>query len=120
MPKPKLILIVDDDPEIRDALKDVLEDEGHRVVLAAHGAEALDQLRGGIRPDLVFLDHMMPVMDGPTFAAEVGQDPALRGLSIVLVTADGHASSKAQAMGVQAYLAKPLQLDLMLDLVDKA
>lgn len=119
MSSPKSILVVDDDAEMRDALKDALEDEGHRVVVAADGAEALDRLRGGFRPDLVFLDHMMPVMDGPAFAAEVYRDPSLRGLSIVLVTADGRASAKAQAMGVPAYLAKPLQLDRVLDLVDK-
>ncbi|HET6582360.1 MAG TPA: response regulator [Nannocystaceae bacterium] len=118
--KDRFILIVDDDPAVRDAIKDVLEDEGHRVEVAAHGAEALDSLRAGTRPDLVLLDHMMPIMDGPTFAEAVERDPALRGLKIVLLTADGRASAKATAMGLDAFLTKPVQLDQLLDVVAKA
>src|SRR6187399_2199831 len=106
----RLILIVDDDAEVRDAIKDILEDEGHRVLLAVHGAEALAHLRNGARPDLIVVDHMMPVMDGPTFAAEVGRDPALKDLRMVLVTADGRAQAKASAMGLDRYLPKPLKL----------
>lgn len=113
----RFILLVDDDEAVRDAIKDLLEDEGHRVVVASHGAEALDCLRAGTRPDVILLDHMMPVMDGPTFAQAVQQDPALQGLKIVLLTADGRASAKASAMGVNAFLTKPVQLDQLLDVV---
>lgn len=116
----KLVLIVDDDPAIQQAIKDALEDEGHSVAIAPHGADALGQLRSGIRPDLIVLDHMMPVMDGPTFAAEIQKDPALSHLPIVLLTADARADDKATAMGLSAFLRKPLRLDVLLDLVDKA
>lgn len=113
----KLVLVVDDDPAIREALRQALEDEGHSVSEACDGAAALSTLRAGMRPHVILLDHMMPVMDGPTFAAEVGKDPALSGLSIVLITADGRAPQKAQAMGLSAYLNKPVELDVLLDLV---
>lgn len=115
---PKYVLIVDDDDAVRDALKDVLEDEGHRVATAVNGADALAQLRGGERPDLVLVDHMMPVMDGPTFVARVVQDPGLQSLRLVLVTADGRAPAKASAMGLRDYLPKPVALDDLLRLLD--
>ena len=68
------ILVVDDDPDIRDVLREVLEEEGYDVTTAANGDEALDVLAelgagedGG--PDLIVLDHRMPELDGPGFLA---------------------------------------------------
>ncbi len=116
----KLVLVIDDDPAMRDALCDALLDEGHRVVVTNDGAEALMTLRAGMRPDLILLDHMMPNMDGPAFAAEVGRDEALRALKIVLITADGRASQKAGAMGLSLYLTKPVEIDALLDVVERS
>jgi CheY-like chemotaxis protein len=116
----KYILIVDDDPGVQEAIKDALEDEGHKVTLAGDGADALAQIRGGRPPDLILLDHMMPVMDGPTFVVEMQSDPALRGVPIVLLTADARADDKAAAMGVTSFLRKPLQLKELLAIVDDA
>src|SRR5579862_4602951 len=64
------ILIVDDDPDIRDSLKEVLEDEGYEVNGVANGREALDYLRKSPRPCVILLDLMMPVMDGWQFRRE--------------------------------------------------
>jgi CheY-like chemotaxis protein len=114
----KLVLIIDDDLGVQEAIRDALEDEGHSVAVAGDGAIALGQLRSGMHPDLIVLDHMMPVMDGPTFVSEVHKDPALQGLSIVLLTADGRANQKASAMGVQAYLHKPLRIEQLLAIID--
>ena len=63
------ILIVDDDPEIREAERRLFTGEGHSVLTAANGRDALELL-GRIRPDLILLDLSMPVMDGLTFLAE--------------------------------------------------
>ena len=115
----KFVLIVDDDLGVQEAIRDALEDEGHDVAVASNGDVALRQLRSGVHPDLIVLDHMMPVMDGPTFVSEVLKDPALQGLPIVLLTADGRADTKAAAMGVQAYLRKPLRIEQLLAILDQ-
>ena len=114
----KFVLLVDDDLAVQEALKDALEDEGHKVTVAGNGIAALGHLRSGMLPDVIVLDHMMPVMDGPTFVSEVHKDPALQGLAIVLLTADARADMKASAMGVNAYLRKPLKLEQLLDIIE--
>jgi CheY-like chemotaxis protein len=116
----KLILVVDDDAFIQDALREALEDEGYAVIIAANGAEALRKVRSGCRPDAILLDHMMPVMDGPTFAAEVSKDPGLAGMPIILITADARAKEKAVGIGLHAFLRKPLKLEELLSTIESA
>ena len=69
----KAILIVEDDLDIREALQTFFEQEGYPVLLAGNGQEALDLLETGstVTPGLIFLDFMMPVMDGRTFLLEL-------------------------------------------------
>jgi CheY-like chemotaxis protein len=118
MPPTKLILVVDDDRSIQEALRDALEDEGYTVDVADNGAQALAKLRGGCVPAAILLDHMMPVMDGPTFVSETSKDPSLRDLPIILVTADARASEKAFSTGLRAFLRKPLKLDELLTTIE--
>src|SRR4051812_42751331 len=73
----KRVLVVDDDPTIRDALHMILEAEGYHVETAANGAEALSCLREGQPPCLIVLDLMMPVLNGWQFRNLQRQDPAL-------------------------------------------
>jgi CheY-like chemotaxis protein len=120
MPSSKLILVVDDDQFIQEALRDALEDEGYSVMLAGNGQEALQYLRTGSRPDAVLLDYMMPVMDGPTFAAEARKDPGFKDLPIILITADAQAPQKALGNGLMKYLRKPLKLDELLATIEAA
>ena len=69
------ILVVDDDPDIRDSLREVLEDEGYEVACVGNGREALDHLKtANPRPCVILLDLMMPVMDGWQFRKEQKQD----------------------------------------------
>ena len=68
------ILVVDDDPDIRDSLREVLEDEGYDVSCVGNGREALDHLKAASpRPCVILLDLMMPVMDGWQFRKEQKQ-----------------------------------------------
>jgi CheY-like chemotaxis protein len=85
-PHPK-VLIVDDDRDIREALGEMLAEEGCIVEAAWNGAEALKRLRAGLRPDVIILDIMMPVMDGFAFRAELKQSPELAGIPVIGVTA---------------------------------
>ena len=107
-----LVLVVDDDPDILDAVCDILEGEGYRVARARHGLEALERLEAE-RPSLVLLDLMMPVMDGPSFATALRQRRMERPVPVVVISADGN-PQKAQAVGAQGYLAKPFDIDALL------
>src|SRR5689334_6104245 len=79
------ILVVDDDEDILEALRDLLRDEGYDVVAARDGRTALERLRGGLRPRLILLDLMMPTMNGYEFRREQRADPALAGIPTIVV-----------------------------------
>ena len=104
------VLVVDDDPDILDALSEILEVEGYRVQRARNGREALQRLELGL-PDLVLLDLMMPVMDGWEFARSL--DPGARP-PIIVLSADRNVSAKAKEIGALGWLAKPFELSELL------
>ncbi len=111
------ILVVDDDIDIRDAMCLVLQHSGYRTLSAANGAEALRALGDGASVDLILLDRMMPVMDGWGFRNAQRDGPAFADIPVVVLTGDGRASAKAEAIGAAGYLKKPLDLDDLLAVV---
>jgi CheY-like chemotaxis protein len=87
MPAKRSVLIVEDDEDTREAVAGFLADRGLETLIARNGAEALDLLKKGVRPTLILLDLMMPVMDGWHFRkAQVG-DEDLRSIPCVAMTA---------------------------------
>jgi two-component system, chemotaxis family, chemotaxis protein CheY len=104
------VLVVDDDPDILDALAEILEVEGYDVQRARNGREALQRLEQGL-PDLVLLDLMMPVMDGWEFARSLA--PGARP-PIIVLSADRNVSVKAKEIGALGWLAKPFELSELL------
>lgn len=100
------LLVVEDDDMIRDALTELLRDEGATVMATVNGREALGELRSGRPFDLILLDLMMPVMDGWEFRVEQRSDPALAHIPLIAMSAD--MSAKARAIAADAYLRKPL------------
>ncbi len=106
------VLVVDDDAGVRQALVDILTDEGHRVSAARHGAEALELLRTAERPDVIVLDLTMPVMDGWTFREHQRQDPALAGIPLIVMSA---ASARGRKVDANRVLAKPVDIDVLLE-----
>ncbi len=109
------ILIVEDDESIRDLVHMTLCDEGYDVVTAPHGAAALDILEES-RPDFILLDMCMPVMDGWEFSRAYRQTPGLHA-PIAVLTAAHQAASPAAEIEADGYLAKPFDLDDLLDMV---
>jgi CheY-like chemotaxis protein len=107
-----LILVVDDDPDILEAVGEILVDEGYRVARARDGQEALARLEGE-RPALVLLDLMMPVMDGVAFARAMRLVPEHAGIPVVVISADGD-PARARAVAAQGFLAKPFDIDDLL------
>ncbi len=110
------VLVVDDDPAIREVVALTLEDEGYRVETAANGCEALKKMRED-PPSGVVLDMMMPVMDGPAFLRACRSDPSCRGVPIVVMSANRKAA-EALTLGAAAFLAKPFDLDTLLATID--
>ena len=116
-PPTPYILIVDDDLAIREALGMVLEDEGYETQQAIHGRHALDLLARRAPPRLILLDLMMPVMNGWELYAALHQSPALQHIPVVVISADPTIRRSAAELGAEGYLAKPVDLDLLLDTV---
>jgi CheY-like chemotaxis protein len=110
-------LIIEDDPEIRDVLTEILRDEGYAVAWAANGLEALQRLRGGAPPRLILLDLMMPVMDGWEFCAELRKDAALRQIPVVVLSGAGSMDRRAGDLGAVGYFSKPMDLAALLAIV---
>ena len=102
------VLIVDDDPNIREILQMVLQDEDFAVTTAPNGREALERIAED-RPDVILLDLNMPVMDGWALHARV-RDEGL-GIPVVFMTAGRRACEEAARCGAEGYLPKPFGID---------
>ncbi|ADO74324.1 response regulator [Stigmatella aurantiaca] len=113
------LLVVDDDHDILLALQDVLETEGYQVSVAHDGREALEQLKGGLRPELILLDLMMPEVSGWAFRAEQRSDAELASIPVVVVSGQGVSSREVARLGVAGYLRKPVDLDDLLNTVER-
>jgi DNA-binding response OmpR family regulator len=109
-----MILIADDDPQIRSMLSLRLINLGFNVIQAKDGAEAL-QLARDHRPDLILLDVMMPNMNGWEVARAVRQDPALRDVAIVMLTAIGARINELTSpqYAVDDYVDKPFEFSAL-------
>jgi signal transduction histidine kinase/DNA-binding response OmpR family regulator len=99
------ILVVDDDPGTRASMRKMLEKQGCRVSEAANGEEALKSMESD-RPTLIFLDLLMPVMDGFTFADRARRHPEWRTIPIVVVTA--HDLTKEETLRLNGYVERIL------------
>src|SRR5262245_51962950 len=118
MAEQKLILIVDDDYELSDGIRAVLENQGHKVLQARDGQQG-KQLVYNHRPDLVILDMMMPRMGGyPVLEHFKGKTDAP---PISMITANEGSRHKAYAefLGVVDYIRKPFAMERLLEAVDK-
>jgi CheY-like chemotaxis protein len=112
------ILVVEDDPMIREVLAGLLADEGYDVELAAHGGEGLDRLRER-RPDLIVLDLMMPVMDGWRFRAEQRQLADCSDIPVVVLSAVRDLGEQANRLDAAGAIHKPFELDAALRTIER-
>jgi len=116
----KVVLIVEDDDDVRESLAEVLKDNDYVTREATHGRDTLDSLRaGGTKPCLILLDLMMPVMDGRQFRAAQMNDPALAAIPVVVLSAHTDAAELARQMGVLDVLKKPIDLASLLATVHR-
>jgi len=104
------VLIVDDDPDIREVLAEALADLGFEVVTAVHGRDALTMLAAmPVRPSAILLDLMMPIMDGYAFLEERTKDAAIREIPLAIVTA-GHGIDRARIGADTTIIRKPFDM----------
>jgi twitching motility two-component system response regulator PilH len=112
----KKALVVDDSPADLAAVKSILSDAGCVVVTASNGKEAIDKAKAE-KPAIIFLDIVMPDMDGYEACRLLAEDPATKGIPVVFVTSKGQKADKVwgQMQGGKAHLVKPVSADQIVD-----
>lgn len=113
----KRILIIEDSMDIQLVLKQLFDMEGYDVECVANGQDALILLNRTDRlPDLIFLDLMMPVMDGFEFRSEQMKDARLAQIPVVVMSADGNLSAKRGRLSGAEAIKKPVDMDVLLEM----
>jgi len=107
-----MILIVDDELDLREILRDAFQDEGFAVEVACDGAEAMQRLARLPKPVAVILDIVMPIMDGNEVWSAMQRDPELAGVPVIVTTSD-----PSRAPRNVPVVRKPLDLDALIDRV---
>jgi two-component system chemotaxis response regulator CheY len=114
---PPRALVVDDARTVRRILKRILEEAGYEAIEAENGHDALAWLASGQTAQLVFVDWEMPEMNGIAFVRKVRENPAYRGVRIVMVTKETrlHNVKEALEAGADEYIMKPFTRDVVRD-----
>ena len=113
------VLLVEDDPELREALDIVMRSQGYDVVTASNGEEAFAHLHDPLPPSVIVLDLMLPVMDGFEFRVRQLEDPALASIPVIVLSAGGDLANKTATMRAAACLQKPIGIEELLEHVER-
>lgn len=108
-----VLLVVEDDDDYRKVLSETLEEAGYSVESAIHGLDALTRLRSGLKPTVILLDLMMPVMDGWSFVAALKDDTSLASIPVIATTGAGDRVLYSAPVSA-AYLNKPINREQLL------
>lgn len=111
------ILLIEDHGDIREGLQELLRREGYAVEAAGNGREALNMLHQGLRPSIIVTDLMMPVMGGFEFRQEQMSHPKFRDIPLIVYSGVTDPREKAQQLRADAYIAKPIDMDGLIELV---
>jgi two-component system chemotaxis response regulator CheY len=112
------VMVLEDDPDVRNTVATVLADAGYQVITAENGRAALDRLDGNTEPDLILLDLMMPVLNGFDFLAEVQKHPRWSFIPVIVTSANQ--GYEAEDLKSFAVLRKPYDLPVLLEQVGRA
>src|SRR5262245_54651469 len=110
------VLIVDDDADIRDLMKILLETDGYNVNVAADGQDAFEQLQAGARPAVILLDLMTPRMDGEQFLRSM-HSTGFAKTPVIIMSGHTAAETKAEELGAAYCLTKPVEFEELLKVV---
>ena len=111
------VLVIDDDDELADVVRQILREAGHSVATVRHGAAALE-LTKHISPDLILLDLSMPIMDGWSFVTQYRRNGG-QGTRILLLTGNQHAHEIARTLQADGYITKPFDMHDLVAIVDR-
>lgn len=104
-----VVLVVDDEWGIANFLEEVLTDEGHEVIVASNGRQALERAAEQ-RPALVLTDYMMPVMDGADFIDAMAKDPALADVPVILMSSMPEETVAERCRDYVIFVRKPFNI----------
>ncbi len=110
------VLVVEDNPDIREGLIALLQMEGFAVIAARHGQEALNMLRNGLRPCIIVMDLMMPVMNGFEFREAQLRDPLLSDIPVIACSGVSDPAHTAR-LRAKAFVQKPAEVSALVRLV---
>ena len=113
------IVLIDDEFGLSDVLAATLSDAGYRVFAAVNGAQGLEVMAEH-PPDLVLLDYMMPILDGPGVLAAMRADPKFAHLPVVLMSAMPESVVRRRTTDYAAFLRKPFDFDAVIEAVANA
>lgn len=113
------ILLIDDDPQMRQLISEFLTHQGHEVIIAQDGAFGVSMTFIEY-PDLILLDMMMPVMSGPEALELLQKDPKMAGIPVLVCSANDNPALKQEMLdaGVVAYIDKPIVLPELLNAIE--
>jgi CheY-like chemotaxis protein len=114
----KTIVVIDDEFGLTDVLADTLSDAGYRVFTAVNGAQGL-AVMAEHRPDLVLLDYMMPLLDGPAVLRAMRADPLLKDVPVIMMSAVAESVVKRQTGDYDVFLRKPFDFDSVIRAVER-
>jgi CheY-like chemotaxis protein len=112
----RTVLVVDDEFGIAEVLAEILGDAGYRVLTAIHGRQALERI-AETRPDVILLDFMMPVLNGPGTLAALAADPACRDIPVIMMSSLPEGNVAERASGYAAFLRKPFKAAAVLEAI---
>jgi two-component system chemotaxis response regulator CheY len=113
-------MLIEDNPIMRSALRDLLQLSGYTVMTASHGREALDRL-GNAAVDLIVTDFLMPEMNGLAFLESLRADERYQNFPVIMFTAsnDPEVQDTAAAAGADAFLVRPVTIEALLTLIQQ-
>jgi len=111
------LLLIDDHIDSRDAMEELFRREGYTVETAGHGRQALNKLYNGLRPCVILMDLMMPVMTGFEFRQEQMRHPEFSRIPIIVYSGVTDVRRNAEQLEAAAYVEKPIAPDRLMALV---
>jgi DNA-binding response OmpR family regulator len=115
----RTVLVIDDEYGIADLLQFALEEENYLVHTAPNGKIGLATAQSE-RPDVILLDVMMPIMDGPTTLRAIQADATLKDIPVIMMSSIDEKSVRSMCDGLAGFMRKPFELDALIGLVGKA
>jgi CheY-like chemotaxis protein len=114
----KSVLIVEDDRDIREPMRELLQEEGYKVECASTGKEALQMIQKSLAPGIILCDLMMPQMNGIEFVENLRLHDKEAANAVIILSAANHAKAAAEELGV-GFLRKPIDLEDLLKKVQQ-